>query len=965
MDDLTRRAVESISDRDEMDWKALEAAATDAATQERLRALADVAAISRVHSTSVRRSLRPVPFTWGPLEVREWVARGAHGDVYRAWDPRLDRQVALKLVRHEDAGAISIAEGRLLARVHHPNVVAVHGADRIGDEAGVWMEFVHGRTLRQDVEALGPMDVHETVRIGSAVCSGLEAIHRAGLLHRDVKAQNVMRADDGRVVLMDLSAGRDAALPADGLHGTPLYLAPELLDGQQATIATDVYAVGVLLFFLLTGRYPVAADSVQELKHLHERRATERLASVPTVPSALSAVVDRALSLDPARRFSSIGDLREALQNIVAPSRTRAPVRVLALFLVVVTVAAVLYARAYHDRRAGEHAGVRATTAPAAGSRESVLIGAFDNRTGSPAFDGVVEAALERGLTETPSMAVVSQQRIDESLRLMTQPLDTPLQPDVAREVCLRDGNIRVFVGGRIDQIDGAYDIVASLFDPVDGRAVSRVEEHVSDERALPSAVGQLTRRVRMELGEAIGALHQQTDTIERVTTPSLRAAQLFSDGLRIFNLGRVADAEGRFKAALAADPGFASAEIWLAWTCMNLGRPGDECLASARRAMDLAPSVSQGEREWIAGSYYMLSGQDQAAIAQYEALLHRNPDDVWAASNLMRLYGSNNVRSLDFLAHLADAQPRSLAIQERSALLFLEFRGLDAARPYVDRLRKIAFDRNDMSNGNIVRVRIWTLIFTAHELWAKGRASDAARVLDAASQRPEFTVDRKSVSLLGKMRLALGQVRLAEEASNRIIDPQQRRIARAELALARDDYPGIASQLADFRSSDWAVASLLVRSGDLNAAERFRPTFPTVFPIQAIWAANEIQEARGNRDCITRALHDGVPWVNVMAGARTFMYSETLARAAAAIGQRAAAITVLERTEPAGVASLGQTSQAGFYWMRNQKLLADLYREDGQLDKARAVEQDLLARLAVADADYPLLVAVKQRVGK
>jgi hypothetical protein len=380
---------------------------------------------------------------------------------------------------------------------------------------------------------------------------------------------------------------------------------------------------------------------------------------------------------------------------------------------------------------------------------------------------------------------------------------------------------------------------------------------------------------------------------------------------------------------------------------------------------MDLAQPVSQSEREWIAGSYYMLSGQNQAAIAQYEALLRRNPDDVWATNNLMRLYESSNIRSLDFLAHLAEARPRSLAIQERSAVLFLTFRGVDAARPYVDRLRTIAFDRNDLSDGNVVRARIWTLIFPAHESWAKGRASDAARILDAASQRPEFTVERSSVSLLAKMRLALGQVRLAEEASNKIIDPQQRRIALAELALAREDYPGIASQLTDFKSSDWAVASLLVRSGDLNAAERFRSTLLAATSIHAAWAANEIQEARGNRDCITRALHDGVPWVNVMAGARTFMYSETLARSAAAIGQRTAAIAVLEKTAPVGVGSLGQTSHSGFYWTRNQKLLADLYREDGQVDKARAVEQDLLARLAVADPDYPLLVAVKQRVGK
>jgi serine/threonine-protein kinase len=372
MADLIQRAVDAIADAGEVDWQALEAAAGDGVTRERLRALAGVAAIARVHSAGAPGSLRPVPFTWGPLEVREWVARGAHGDVFRAWDPRLDRDVALKLVRDRDAAAVdrsaSITEGRLLARVHHPNVVTVHGADRIGDEAGIWMEFVHGRTLRHDVESSGPLDVREAVRIGIGVCSGLEAIHRAGLLHRDVKAQNVMRADDGRVLLMDLGASRDAMRPAGGLHGTPLYLAPELLEGREATIATEVYAVGVLLFFLLTRRYPVAADSIEELKSLHEKRAVGRLASVSTVPSAVSAVVDRALSVDPARRFTSIGDMGTALHDALAPSRVRAPVRVLALLLLVMTVAGVFYARANHPgrRRSGADASVQVVRLPAA-----------------------------------------------------------------------------------------------------------------------------------------------------------------------------------------------------------------------------------------------------------------------------------------------------------------------------------------------------------------------------------------------------------------------------------------------------------------------------------------------------------------------------------------------------------------------------------------------------------------------
>ena len=142
----------------------------------------------------------------------ERVGEGAFGEVYRAWDTRLDREVALKLLRRQDwshAGDASavIDEGRMLAQVRHPNVVTVHGADRIAGRVGLWMEFIHGRTLEQLLHERGPFGAGEATLIGLDVCRALSAVHRAGLLHRDIKAQNVMREDGGRIVLMDFGTG--------------------------------------------------------------------------------------------------------------------------------------------------------------------------------------------------------------------------------------------------------------------------------------------------------------------------------------------------------------------------------------------------------------------------------------------------------------------------------------------------------------------------------------------------------------------------------------------------------------------------------------------------------------------------------------------------------------------------------------------------------------------------------------
>jgi serine/threonine protein kinase len=157
--------------------------------------------------------------------------------VFRAWDTRLDREVALKILPAPPgtpATSTIIQEGRLLARVRHPNVVTIHGAEQIGDRIGLWMELVQGQTLDQLIRSGAVFRSADVIRIGVELCQAVSAEHAAGLLHRDIKAQNVMRAHDGRVVLMDFGTGKelDDSSSSD-LTGTPLYLAPEVLAGGR------------------------------------------------------------------------------------------------------------------------------------------------------------------------------------------------------------------------------------------------------------------------------------------------------------------------------------------------------------------------------------------------------------------------------------------------------------------------------------------------------------------------------------------------------------------------------------------------------------------------------------------------------------------------------------------------------------------------------------------------------------
>jgi Tol biopolymer transport system component len=265
------------------------------------------------------------PPSWGPLTLLERVGRGSFADVFRAWDMRLDREVAVKLLRDRDTSAVAqvsslIGEARLLAKVRHPNVVTVHGAERIDGHVGIWTEFIHGHTLAHLVRQQGPFSADEASAIGIDLCRALAAVHQAGLLHRDIKAQNVMREAGGRIVLMDLGAGKgrmSGAMALGGdLTGTPLYLAPEAWQGGEATPQTDIYSVGVLLYHLVTGAYPVSGTTLDEVREAHRARHRTLLRDTRAdLPHAFVDVVERALAADPAARYESAGAFEAALKQ--------------------------------------------------------------------------------------------------------------------------------------------------------------------------------------------------------------------------------------------------------------------------------------------------------------------------------------------------------------------------------------------------------------------------------------------------------------------------------------------------------------------------------------------------------------------------------------------------------------------------------------------------------------------------
>ena len=247
-------------------------------------------------------------------------------------DPGLEREVALKILRTSDGSAAVLQEGRLLAKVRHPKVVAVYGVDQFEGAVGLWMELVQGVTLKQFLATHGVFGAQEAAVVGINLCSAVAAVHKAGLLHRDIKVQNVMREAGGRIVLMDFGAGQireEVAGSSPRLIGTPLYFAPELFDGAPASIASDIYSMGVLLYHLVSTRYPIEGETLEAVHAAHaEGRRLPLTDARPDLPGSFVRVVERALESDPGRRYRSVGTMQQDLiATLELPETTASVVR--------------------------------------------------------------------------------------------------------------------------------------------------------------------------------------------------------------------------------------------------------------------------------------------------------------------------------------------------------------------------------------------------------------------------------------------------------------------------------------------------------------------------------------------------------------------------------------------------------------------------------------------------------------
>ena len=335
---------QAVSDGSAVDWEGETARRPHLESVVReLRVLESLAAVHRDPRTPAEGAPTPAGGTeppaqtigrWGSLLLIEIIGHGGFSEVYRAYDPGLQREVALKLLRpdrfhDEESAERFLEESRRLARVRHPNVVVVHGVDRHDGRIGIWSDLIRGETLETLLGRQGPLGAREASLVGIELCRALAAVHAAGLVHRDVKTTNVMREQGGRIVLMDFGAASEAAGKGEDLAcGTPLATAPEIFRGESASPAADLYALGVLLYRVVSGHHPIEAANLKDLVARHASGARVPLRDLrPDLPAEFVRIVETALEADLTKRFTSAGAVERALagqeQAIGASARLR------------------------------------------------------------------------------------------------------------------------------------------------------------------------------------------------------------------------------------------------------------------------------------------------------------------------------------------------------------------------------------------------------------------------------------------------------------------------------------------------------------------------------------------------------------------------------------------------------------------------------------------------------------------
>jgi len=540
--------------------------------------------------------------------VTEKAGAGGMGVVYKAEDIRLGRQVALKFLSEEMAGdsqALSrfLREARAASALSHPNICTIHDVEEHAGLPVIVMELLDGGSLRERIRARN-LKIAEIADIALQIVSAIEAAHEKGIIHRDIKSANIFVTARGQVKVLDFGLAKIAS-PRGGdgeettqltaLGSTPGTLAcmsPEQATGAALDTRTDLFSFGVLLYEMCTGEMPFRGESPGILIDAILRGAPVPPSKLNTaVPAELERIISKCLEKDRSRRYQQAAEIREDLERLkarAAPTVSRPAA--LPWWKVTVSAAAVIALAAaayfYFHRP------------PKLTDRDTIVLADFANRTGEPVFDDTLRQGLAVQLEQSPFLSLISDQRIQHMLPLMSQPPDARLTPKIAEDICARTTSAAV-IEGSLDKNGGQYILGLRAKNCGDGVIMDDQLATVNAAQEVLQTLGTLARKLRLRLGESLATVQMHDKPLLEVTTPSLDALKAYSEGMRVTRTNGEAASIPYMTRAIRIDPDFAIAHARLGFSYGALGE-SERSAESITRASRLRDRASDAERYMI-----------------------------------------------------------------------------------------------------------------------------------------------------------------------------------------------------------------------------------------------------------------------------------------------------------------------------------------------------------------------------
>lgn len=775
----------------------------------------------------------------GRYKIIRFLGQGGMGEVYEAEDLELRERVALKTVRTEIAADERTLghfkrEIHLARKVTHPNVCRTFelGHDTASPSGMVTfltMELLAGETLAEKLRRDRRMSTAEALPIVQQVAAGLLAAHKAGIVHRDLKSANVIlvpsaeEAGGLRAVVTDFglahrggTAPGTAATAAEtgNLVGTPAYMAPEQVEGGAVTPAADIYALGVVMYEMVTGEQPFVGDTPisTAVKRLKERPLSPR-SRVPDLDPKWEAAILRCLERNPNNRFASVGDVVMVLGGErVAPGRSqqRRQAAMAAATAVLLLAGLAWGYRVYLRSKSPESAGISQPSTSPIKVRRSVAVLGFKNLSARPEAGWLSTAFSEMLATELAGgekLRTIPGENVAQMKVSLSLADEDSFGKDTLARIRANLGSDLVVLGSYLalgKASGGQIRLDLRIQDTTAGETIASLTE-TGTEAGLLDLVARVGARLREKAG-AGGISTTEEDALRAAMPSNPEATRLYSEGLEKLRLFDALAARGRLEKAIAADPDYSLAHSALAATWSALGYDV-KAKQEARKAVDLSANLPREDRLWVEGRFRETTREWEKAIEIYRRLWDFFPDDLDYGLRLASAQTSAG-RGNDALATVAALRKLPAPARDDARIDLAE---AGAAESLSDYKRQQAAAAKAVAKGQVQEARL---------LVARARLTEGAALLDLGQPNKAgavFEDARRIYAAAGDRR---GVAQTLNNTARMLVQQGDllggRKMFEEYLAVSREigDRTGIARGLNN-------TAVVLWQQGDLSGARR------------------------------------------------------------------------------------------------------------------------------------------------